>query len=48
MAVRYKSKKTGTVVTFAHPVPRLDKDVRYERVDDKPKPKAKPKAEATE
>jgi hypothetical protein len=36
VAVRYKNRKTGHVVTYAQPIPRLERSKDFERVDDKP------------
>ena len=40
--VRYKRKKDGKVLTYAQPIPRLDRSDKFERVVDKPKPAPKP------
>lgn len=33
MAVRYRNKKSGKIVTFAQPIPRLEKSDRFDRVE---------------
>ena len=42
MVVRYKRKKDGKVLSYAQPIPRLDRSDQFERVVDKPEPKPKP------